>query len=67
MECTPEAVRAGAKFEETREVLEEPLTMPCLSVDIGTFMTSAHGLARNQINDVGAWELELGEALKVNR
>ena len=24
-------------------------------------------VARNQINDVGAWELELGEALKVNR
>ena len=27
MECTPGAVRAGAKFEETREVVEEALTM----------------------------------------
>ena len=34
MECTPGAVRAGAKFEETREVVEEPLTMSSLSVDM---------------------------------
>ena len=31
------AVRARTKFEETREVGEEPLTMPSLSVDMKHF------------------------------
>ena len=30
-------MRAGAKFEETRVVVEEPLTMPSLSVDTEHF------------------------------
>ena len=37
MECTSGAVRARVKFEETREVEEEPLTMPSFSVAIEYF------------------------------
>ena len=37
VECTSGAVRARTKFEETRELEEEPLTMPSLSVDMEHF------------------------------
>ena len=37
VECTSGAVRARTKFEETREVEEEALTMPSSSVDMEHF------------------------------